>query len=220
MRGIRTTFVFAELIKKARELNYDFVFFDMGPSLGAINRAVLLAMEFFVVPMSIDVFSLWAIKNIGSTVSIWKKELDTGIRLSEEPSELSQLSPQGKLKFLGYVTQQHKERSGYDTIQLENTEEEIKSKRRVKAYEDIGEVFPSKITEHLSKLYASKDMNPHLGDIRHLGSLAPKSQSQHVPMISVSGTGNYTRLRKSARELYRDIARRYLENIQIANSEK
>lgn len=62
MRGIRTTFVFAELIKKARELNYDFVFFDMGPSLGAINRAVLLAMEFFVVPMSIDVFSLWAIK--------------------------------------------------------------------------------------------------------------------------------------------------------------
>ncbi len=73
MRGIRTTFVFAELIKKARELNYDFVFFDMGPSLGAINRAVLLAMEFFVVPMSIDVFSLWAIKNIGSTVSIWKK---------------------------------------------------------------------------------------------------------------------------------------------------
>lgn len=46
MRGIRTTFVFAELIKKARELNYDFVFFDMGPSLGAINRAVLLAMEF------------------------------------------------------------------------------------------------------------------------------------------------------------------------------
>ncbi|MDT1842616.1 ParA family protein, partial [Acinetobacter baumannii] len=57
-------------------------------------------------------------------------------------------------------------------------------------------------------------------DIRHLGSLAPKSQSQHVPMISVSGTGNYTRLRKSARELYRDIARRYLENIQTANGEK
>ncbi|WP_350313750.1 AAA family ATPase [Dickeya fangzhongdai] len=219
MRGIRTTYVFAELVKKARELNYDFVFFDMGPSLGAINRAVLLAMEFFVVPMSIDVFSLWAIKNIGSTVSIWKKELDTGIRLSEEPSELSQLSPQGKLKFLGYVTQQHKERSGYDTVRLENTEE-IKTKRRVQAYEDIGESFPSKITEYLSKLYAEKSMNPHLGDVRHLGSLAPKYQSQHVPMISVSGTGNYTRLRKSARELYRDIARRYLENIQEANSEK
>ncbi|MEI2266070.1 ParA family protein [Erwinia sp. CGal63] len=219
MRGIRTTYVFAELVKKATELNYDFVFFDMGPSLGAINRAVLLAMEYFVVPMSIDVFSLWAIKNIGTTVSIWKKELDTGIKLSEEPSELSQLSPQGKLKFLGYVTQQHKERSGYDTVRLDNADE-IKTKRRVQAYEDIGEIFPSKITEYLSKLYAAKTMNPHLGDIRHLGSLAPKSQSQHVPMISVSGTGNYTRLRKSARELYRDIARRYLENIKEANNGK
>ena len=220
MRGIRTTFVFAELIKKASELKYDFVFFDMGPSLGAINRAVLLAMEYFVVPMSIDVFSLWAIKNIGSTVSIWKKELATGIKLSEEPTEISLLSPPGALKFLGYVTQQHKERSGYDTIQLENTGEEIKTKRRVQAYEDIGEIFPSKISEHLSKLYAAKRMSPHLGDIRHLGSLAPKSQSQNVPMISVSGTGNYTRLRKSARELYRDIARRYLENILIAKNEK
>lgn len=220
MRGIRTTFVFAELIKKASELKYDFVFFDMGPSLGAINRAVLLAMEYFVVPMSIDVFSLWAIKNIGSTVSVWKKELDTGIRLSEEPTELSLLSPPGKLKFLGYVTQQHKERSGYETIQEESSGEEIKTKRRVQAYEAIGEIFPSKIEEHLTPLYASNHMNPHLGDIRHLGSLAPKSQSQHVPMISVSGTGNYTRLRKSARELYRDIARRYLENILKSRDEK
>lgn len=220
MRGIRTTFVFAELVKKATELEYDFVFFDMGPSLGAINRAVLLAMEYFVVPMSIDVFSLWAIKNIGTTVSVWKKELDTGIKLSEEPTELSQLSPAGKLKFLGYVTQQHKERSGYDTIQDETSDELIRSKRRVKAYEEIGEIFPQKVNEHLSKLFAAKNINPHLGDIRHLGSLAPRSQSQHVPMISVSGTGNYTRLRKSARELYRDIARRYLENVNEAQKEK
>ncbi len=45
MRGLRTTFVFAELVKRAKELKYDFVFFDMGPSLGAINRAVLLTMD-------------------------------------------------------------------------------------------------------------------------------------------------------------------------------
>lgn len=48
MRGLRTTFVFAELVKRAKELKYDFVFFDMGPSLGAINRAVLLQLTFFL----------------------------------------------------------------------------------------------------------------------------------------------------------------------------
>ncbi|RFP06547.1 hypothetical protein BGC31_12160 [Komagataeibacter xylinus] len=81
MRGIRTTFVFAELVRQAKEIAYDFVFFDMGPSLGAINRAVLLAMDYFVVPMSIDIFSIWAIKNIGTTVNVWQKELATGLKL-------------------------------------------------------------------------------------------------------------------------------------------
>lgn len=216
MRGIRTTFVFAELVKRAKELNYDFVFFDMGPSLGAINRAILLAMDFFVVPMSIDVFSQWAIKNIGTTVSVWQKELKTGMALSEEPTELAELSPAGKLRFLGFVTQQHKERRGSDDSLLDDENEPPPARRRVKAYEDIGSAFPEKIRESLGGLFASEDMNAHLGDIRHLGSLAPRSQTQHVPMISVAGTGNYTKLRKNARELYRSIARRYLENLRYA----
>ncbi|AYG73614.1 AAA family ATPase [Rhizobium sp. CCGE532] len=216
MRGIRTTFVFAELVKRAKELKYDFVFFDMGPSLGAINRAVLLAMDTFVVPMAIDVFSLWAMRNIGSTVSVWQKELQTGLSLAEEPSEVAELSPQGRLAFLGYVTQQHKERTGYDQKISDETGEQVKVRRRVQAYEDIGAMFPAKVSESLGSMYASEKMNPHLGDIRHLGSLAPMSQSQHVPMISVAGTGSYTKLRKQARELYRGIALRYLENLGAA----
>ncbi|BCM84130.1 hypothetical protein mvi_25910 [Methylobacterium indicum] len=50
MRGIRTTFVFADLVTRAKKRGYDFVFFDMGPSLGAINRSVLLAMDFLSFP--------------------------------------------------------------------------------------------------------------------------------------------------------------------------
>jgi cellulose biosynthesis protein BcsQ len=158
MRGIRTTFVFAELVRRAKELKYDFVFFDMGPSLGAINRAVLLAMDTFVVPMSIDVFSLWAIKNIGSTVAVWQKELQTGLSLAEEPTEVMELSPQGKLAFIGYVTQQHKERTGYDKKISDETGEQVKSRRRVQAYEDIGAMFPDKVQESLGTMFASKNM--------------------------------------------------------------
>lgn len=213
MRGIRTTFVFAELVRQAKDLSYDFVFFDMGPSLGAINRAVLLAMDYFVVPMSIDIFSVWAIKNIGTTVGIWQKELAIGLKLSEEPAELSELKSNWDLGFLGYVTQQHKERTGYDKEASEDGGDEIRTRRRVQAYEDIGSSFPSEVTKNLGEFFGSKGMNPHLGDIRHLGSLAPRSQSQHVPMISVAGTGSYTKMRKQAREIYRDIARRYLQNL-------
>ena len=85
-RGLRTTFVFSDLIQKASD--YDFVFFDMGPSLGAINRSVLLAANFFIVPMSIDIFSLWAIKNISEALKVWRKDLANGLRLAEDPKEL------------------------------------------------------------------------------------------------------------------------------------
>lgn len=218
MRGIRTTFVFAELVKRAKERSYDFVFFDMGPSLGAINRSILLAMDFFVVPMAVDIFSIYAIRNIGSTVDVWRRQLETGIRLSEEPSEISNFDAVSKMRFLGYVTQQHKERTGYDKQQLEDTGDEVKVKRRVVAYEEIGAQFPSQVDEHLGRFFDKTTLDPHLGDIKHLGSLAPQSQSQHVPMISVAGTGSYTQLRKNAREIYRGIARRYLENLNASRA--
>ena len=216
MRGIRTTFVFSELVRQAKERSYDFVFFDMGPSLGAINRAVLLAMDYFVVPMSIDIFSIWAIKNIGTTVGVWQRELATGLKLAEEPSELLELKSGWHLGFLGYVTQQHKERTGYDKAAIEDGGEEVKMRRRVQAYEDIGASFPKEVGASLGEFFDSQAVDPHLGDIRHLGSLAPRSQSQHVPMISVAGTGSYTKLRKQAREIYRSIARRYLENLKAS----
>ena len=41
----------------------------MGPSLGAINRSILLSCDYFVTPMSSDIFSILAIENIGKTIN-------------------------------------------------------------------------------------------------------------------------------------------------------
>lgn len=200
-RGLRTTFVFSDLIEKAKG-NYDFVFFDMGPSLGAINRSVLLAADFFLVPMSIDIFSLWAVKNIGEALKVWQTELENGIRLAEDPSEILQMTRnQGKLKFLGYVTQQHKEKS------------EAGSPRVVEAYATIKNKLPNEVSAKLGALYPKEDFDPHLGDIKHLASLAPKSQSLHTPMITVSLKGSYTVTRKQAREIYTQISNRFMQNL-------
>lgn len=197
-RGLRTTFVFFDLIEKAK--GYDFILFDMGPSLGAINRSILLAVDYFVVPMSIDIFSLWAIKNIGEAVKIWQRDLAFGIRNAEDPDELPRKVKFG-LKFLGYVTQQHKERT------------EKGNKRIVEAYDFISRKLPGEIKEKLSDLYDPKCLDPHLGEIKHLASLAPKSQTLHTPMINVSLVGSYTKMRKQAREIYSGVARRFMQNI-------
>ena len=200
-RGLRTTFIFHDLIAKAD--SYDFIFFDMGPSLGAINRAILLAVNHFVVPMSIDIFSTWAVKNIGSAVKIWQKELDVGLSLAEDPDELPVINNK-RLRFAGYVTQQHRERREGDSVRI------------VAAYEEIRKKLPDLVSSNLSGLFDPLKVTPHLGDIMHLGSLAPKSQSLHTPMTRVNLPGNYVRLRARARESYQAIAERFLKNLSVS----
>lgn len=198
-RGLRTTFVFSDLIQKSTE--YDFVFFDMGPSLGAINRAILLAANYFVVPMSIDIFSLWAIKNISEALRVWNRDLENGLKLAEDPAELDMRLNLKRLSFLGYVTQQHKERT------------ESGSPRIVEAYNTISTKIPAEIQRHFGGLFAARDIAPHLGDIKHLASLAPKSQTLHAPMINVTASGSYTSMRKQARDIYTAISGSFLNNV-------
>lgn len=200
-RGLRTTFLFSNLIDRAAE-NYDFIFFDMGPSLGAINRSILLSADHFVVPMSIDIFSLWAIRNIGQALSVWQNELANGVRMAEDPSELPKNRTKGKrLGFLGYVTQQHKEKS------------ENKVPRVVEAYNAIKKQLPQTVADVLKSYFPSPVFDPHLGDIKHLASLAPKSQTLHTPMITVSLKGSYTVTRSQARKIYDSISVRFFENL-------
>lgn len=200
-RGLRTTFIFSELISRV-QTDYDFIFFDMGPSLGAINRSVLLSADHFIVPMSIDIFSVWAIKNIGQALKVWQKELSNGLQLAEDPNEVLVWADRKNLSFLGYVTQQHKEKS------------EDGNPRVVEAYKAIKEKLPESIKSHLGDLFPQKGFNPHLGDIKHLASLAPKSQTLHMPMITVNAKGSYTTTRAQARVIYDQLSYRFAQNIQ------
>ncbi|MGE9761590.1 ParA family protein [Pseudomonas sp. PDM20] len=199
IRGIRTTFVFHNIIEQAQD--YDYIFFDMGPSLGAINRAILLSVDFFLVPMAIDIFSSWALKNIGEAVKVWEKDLSFGMKNSEDPSELPNVVRK-KLQFLGYVTQQHKERRKEGSTRI------------VEAYEEISKKLPEVVSNQLHYFYPD-NLKPHLGEIKHLASLAPKSQTLHQPMINVNAKGSYTVTRAQAREIYKSLAKRFIQNLEI-----
>lgn len=198
-RGLRTTFVFHDLLEKSS--SYDLVFFDMGPSLGAINRSILLVADYFVLPATIDIFSKWAVKNIGQALTAWQKDLENGIANAEDPAELP-VEQSKRVKFLGYVMQQHKERTSGQSVRI------------VEAYKAISVQFPSIIQENLGPLFAKPTMNPNLGEIKHLASLAPKSQTTHMPMIQVVARGSYTSTRKQARTIFKQIAKAFLNNIE------
>jgi len=208
-RGMRTSLLFAELMKRCS--NYDVVFFDVGPSLGAINRAVLLASDHFVAPMSIDIFSVKAIENIAAWMSKWRRQWKTALEniddISEVESELVR-----ELSFVGYVSQQYiakRDVSG--------------KKRAVNAYDKIMQLFDDVVTDQLAKTtpLASPNKKLDLGSIPNLHSLIPLSQSARTPVIylkSADGVrGAHFSKVKEAKLTFGEIAKKIIKRIGLDN---
>jgi cellulose biosynthesis protein BcsQ len=207
VRGLRTTYLFAHLLSMCK--SYDYVVFDMGPSLGSINRAVLLAVDFFITPMSTDIFSIKAIENISAWMKKWRAQLNAGLANNEEPAELEIEDPEMRLKFAGYVTQQY----------TAKRDEEGK-RRAVSAFEKIMRQVPEVIKD---ELIASLQPNLttidyELGGIPTLHSLLPLSQTSRRPIFLLSGRdgvvgAHFTKVREY-RETINTIADRLLSNLE------
>ena len=76
---------------------------DVGPNLGAINRAALLSVDYVVVPLAPDLFSLQGLRNLGPTLRTWRQEW--GERLARNDSDIE--LPSGAMEPRGYVVLQH-----------------------------------------------------------------------------------------------------------------
>ena len=57
------------LLFASEKRNADLALIDVGPNLGAINRAAIIAANFVVFPLAPDLFSLQALRNIGTDAS-------------------------------------------------------------------------------------------------------------------------------------------------------
>jgi cellulose biosynthesis protein BcsQ len=210
VRGLRTTFVFRDLLNRCND--YDFVFFDVGPSLGAINRSVLMACDFFISPMSIDIFSLRAIENITEAISQWKKKLAAGVKQVAKAELASVPGTSMDIRFAGYVTQQYTAKTTGDG-----------EKRAVKAYEKIMRRVPRQITSNFVKsLQPTKtSVNYLLGTVPNLHSLVPMAQVARKPIFELKAkdgvVGAHFSKVKESRDLYEAVATRFLDNVEQLN---
>ena len=205
IRGLRTTFIFAQLLSQCEE--YDYVFFDMGPSLGSINRAVLVAADFFITPMSTDIFSVKAIENISLSLSTWRKKLNRALDdVSDRLDELEVDSPEWKLQFLGYLTQQ------YLTKTIRGT------KQPVNAFDKIIKQIPTEINKRLIVPFTDKPrprVSFEIGAIPLLNSLVPLAQTANCPIFDLKARdgvvgAHFTKVRE-----YREVIERICDRFLI-----
>lgn len=87
----------------------EIVLVDLGPNLGALNRAVLASSDYFITPVAPDLFSIQGTENLGNKLVGWRKEWD---QCNAAWAGQSLSIPAGKPTYLGYVIQMHNLRAG------------------------------------------------------------------------------------------------------------
>lgn len=175
-RAFRVITAFARLIARAGEqFAADMALIDVGPNLGAINRAALVACDHVVIPLGADLFSRQGLRNVGPTLQRWRKdwrERRVKGRAMQPPLDFP--LPSGAMAPIGYVTMRYS----------------VHSARPVKAYAKWLERMPVEYrrailddsTDADSRLAVADD--PYcLAQLKDYRSLMPMAQESHKPMF-------------------------------------
>lgn len=170
--AFRTMTAFHRLMKDlASQSSAAIVLIDVGPNLGAINRAALIASDHVCLPLAPDLFSLQGLKNLGPTLRDWRTTW-RGL-INKAPAEIS--LPTGRMEPVGYVVMQHG----------------IRDNRPVKAYQrwmdKIPPVYRSAVlNESVSVEIPTVLQDPYLlAQLKHYRSLMPLAMEANKPMFKL-----------------------------------
>lgn len=168
-RAFRVIGAFYEVIQRAADAyEADVVLIDVGPNLGAVNRAALIAADHVVIPLAPDLFSLKGLQNLGPRLREWRQGWCE--RLGKKPEGVA--APAGRMEPVGYVVMQH-------AVRLD---------RPVKAYAKwiarIPGVYRESVLEEPADSSVSVDNDPYcLATLNHYRSLMPMAQESRKPMF-------------------------------------
>lgn len=168
-RAFRVIGAFHDIISRAAlSRDADIVLMDVGPNLGAINRAALIAADVIVIPLAPDLFSIKGLQNLGPRLREWRRGWRD--RLAQKPSGLA--LPEGRMEPAGYVVLQHP----------------VRLDRPVKAYEKwmarVPQVYRISVLDEGNGESISVHDDPHcLATLKHYRSLMPLAQEARKPMF-------------------------------------
>jgi cellulose biosynthesis protein BcsQ len=104
--ALRTTTAFHRIVQGcAAEVGAEIAFVDVGPNLGAINRAALLTADHILIPLAADLFSLQGLRNVGPVIRGWRESWQENVLPKVEALDLD--APRGSMEPMGYVVLQH-----------------------------------------------------------------------------------------------------------------
>ncbi|TWB45428.1 ParA family protein [Nitrospirillum pindoramense] len=171
--ALRTVSSFGRIIKRTAEQTAAGVtLIDVGPNLGAINRAALIAADYVIVPLSPDLFSLQGLRNLGPTLREWRSGW---LRRRDRLDAPGLWLPDGKIEPAGYILMRH-------SVRLD---------RAVKAFDRWMRKVPGAyrvdlLQEEAADPNLTSEVDPYcLGRLKDYRSLMAMAQEVNKPMFAL-----------------------------------
>ena len=192
-RAFRVISSFWRVLQRGAAIhNAHVVIMDLGPNLGAINRAALIAADYVVMPLGPDLYSIQGLQNLGPRLRAWRA--GWAERKQKNPAANLEL-PNGSMTPIGYIVMQHSERKKYP----------------VRAYHRWISRIPNAYREYVLE-QKSLDIIPVETDtnciamVKHYRSLMPMSLESGKPIFHLKpGDGAIGAHVSTVRDAYKDF---------------
>jgi len=193
--------------ESARRFGADLIVMDVGPNLGAINRAVLLGSNYVVVPLGADLFSLQGLRNLGPALRDWRSGWNTRRNSWIQPEfDL----PSGEMTAVGYIAMRHG----------------VRLTRPVKAYTRWLAQIPHEFRHSVMGVETGDsatmplEQDPYcLAMLKNYNSLMPLGQETRKPIFFLKSSdgaiGSHAYAAQSAYEDFKTLAGNIAEKIRL-----
>lgn len=204
--SFKLTSIFNTVISDAvNQFNAEIVLIDVGPNLGAINRAITISSDYLIMPVASDLFSLQGIKNLGLTLSIWQKQWKQ--RKDLKPVNVSFEIPDKNSFPIGYIVMQYS----------------AKESRPVKSYlrwaNRIPSVFAKFVLGDSDTVSSVEEDSYCIALLKHYRSLAPMSMEAHKPIFLLKpadgAIGAHVYAVQKSYEEFKALTENILERCQV-----
>ena len=182
------------------------ILMDLGPNLGSINRAALIAADYVVVPLAPDLFSLQGLRNLGPELQLWREEWQR--RLQESSGKVSdefRVPPSVNMKLIGYIVMQHAVRLDRPVQAYERWVRRIPGEYQRAARGARSPSTPEDVAVESGPHFSIADDPSCIALLKHYRSLMPLAQEARRPMFALrpgdGALGGHTEnVRQAARD--------------------
>ena len=208
-RALAVTTALDLLSNRAAEIaKADIVFADVGPSLGALNRAALLACDFVVLPLAPDLFSLQGLRNVGPTLNEWRRDWES-VRKDHLGGRDEARLPPHAFEPIGYIVQQHLARADRPVLGYRKWADQIPA------------VYTQEVLGGTSVGALAFDDDPNcIARLKHFSSLVPLAQVARKPLFDLKQadgiSGGQIQAVAQARKEFEQVVRQLCARMSVA----